>query len=105
MLSFSVLLFATAAVDATPHVIGSQTYEGGTDRTKVAELIERPRGIADEAFVRQLIAASRLHSWNGRLISFPPAPDRMGVLAVNSATGPEMTVYFLAGDSHTEGRV
>jgi hypothetical protein len=104
-MSIGAVLIATIVAQSTPHVIGSQGYEMDRDQATIAELIERPRGLTNEEFAEKLIDASGLRPWNGKHMSFPAAPGRMGGKAITSRSGPEVTVYFVPSDVRTVGRV
>jgi hypothetical protein len=105
MLGVSAFLISTATANSLPRILRFESYAVRTDQATIAELIERPRGIADETFAQCLIDASGLRPWNGKLIRFPAVRGWMGTVAVVSGAGPEVTVYFVDSDSHRAGRV
>jgi hypothetical protein len=100
-------LIVVAAATSQPAIRVSSARRFGTDndQSTIAEVVERPAGITDEGFARSLIKASGLRPWNGKLTESPASAGHMGVKAVHSGSGPEVTVYFVAGDSSKVGRV
>lgn len=100
-----IIMLAAGACQFAYRVVDTRGFDTSSDRATVVELIERPSGIGDEGFARTLIEASGLRPWNGKIIEFPASPGHMGVKAVHSGTGPEVTIYFPSSDSRKVGRV
>jgi hypothetical protein len=70
----------------------------------VAELVERPRGVSDEAFAQQLIDAERLRPWNVEQMSSASAQGSMGSKAMFSCDGRAIIVEIMGGDAQRTGR-
>lgn len=101
----SALLIAAVALQPAARVVASRTSPPDMDGdVTVTELVERPRGMTDEAFAQQLIDASGLRNWDGKPLSFPAGPDSMGGKAV-LARGAQVTVYYFPSASRKVGRV
>ncbi len=104
-MSFGGTLIALAISQSAPGIIASQSFELGGHQATLVEMVERPRGLADEAFARRLIEESGLIPWDGELFGTPPTSGRMGVASVISGAGRQVTVYFIGGDPRRPGRV
>ena len=100
------LLIAANVLQPAARIVASRTSTPDMDgNVTVAELVERPRGLTDEAFAQHLIDASGLRHWDGEPMSFPAGVDHMGAKAVHASRGPEVTVYYFPSDSRIVGRV
>ena len=102
---FGLIMLTAGASQPAYRVIDTRGFGASSSQTTVAELVERPSGINDERFAQKLIELSGLRPWTGKLTEFPASPSRLGVKAVHSYAGPEVTVYFLSSDSRKVGRV
>jgi hypothetical protein len=96
-----VLLLAATGADL--HVLNTLAGDDLARMGIVADLVERPRHVAGEAFAQQLVDAEGLRTWNGEQIE-GPSRAAMSVKAVVAGNGREIDVYYLArpgpGDDH-----
>jgi hypothetical protein len=99
------LLTAALSVDAEPRVIARLKGDAFARAGIVAELVERPRGVSDEAFAQQLIDAEGLRPWNGEQTGSAPAKGRMGYKAVSAKDGRAIIVKYMGGDAGRHGRL
>ena len=94
-----LVLFAAAALapDGAPRILARLAGDEFVRMGIVAELIERPTGMSDEAFAQQLIDAEGLRPWNGQQVEMPARKGGMAVKAVFSADGRELHVNYIEG--------
>lgn len=102
---FAASLAMVLAGTPVPHVAATLQGPEFVGMGIVAELVERPAGISDQAFAQQLIDAEGLRPWDGEQLDFAPGAGSMGTKAVFSSDGREIIVKYVAGDVQRPGRV
>ncbi|URD60729.1 hypothetical protein M8312_13270 [Sphingomonas sp. KRR8] len=104
-MQLGLILMVLSLGEPGPRVISEQHFGLQSWRATSAKLIQRPIGVHDESFAQALVDASGIKPWNGQVDSSRPSSTRMGVKAVTSGSGPEVTVFFGQGDQRKAGRV
>lgn len=100
-----LFLAPALAAQAEPRVIARLEGDAFARAGIVAELIERPRGVSDEAFAQRLVDAEGLKPWADEPMGTAPAQRRVGSRAMFAGDGRAIIVNYRTGNTARRGRV